>query len=333
MKIRIDGQWRWLVALGGILVPGIVFGAFSVPHAFEPGTPIKASEMNANFEALAAKLDEQANPPVAPVIGTITLEGVASALPITKFSQSIEVPMVNGVPGKMAFSEIVVQRSAGAGTPALNLAAASQSAIAQASIDLGDLTVDLENVRVTGLSIVESRGALPQEVIALTFRIVSWTWDDGAGPLTTVTYNLATGVGGGPIGVFSFGYFPPGVAPDATYTAIAGYEHRVGCAPPAIGCKPVHSRLVVRKGVGADSMGSVNAMVTTKPTSVTLDWFADDASVNNSVELEQGVATSWSITTAESGALQETVGFGYSRISWNAGITEARWDVGQNAPF
>jgi hypothetical protein len=333
MKIRIDRQWRWLVALGGILVPGIVFGAFSVPHQFEAGTPIKASEMNANFEAIAARLDEQAEPLSPPVIGTLSLDGVASALPITKFSQSIELPFVNGVPGKLSFSEIVVQGVAGAATPDLNLALAAQTPIAEASVVLGDLTIDVENVRVTGVSIVESSASLPQQVVALTFRVVSWTWDDGDGPATVVTYNLGTGVGGGPIDQFAFGYFPPSLTPDASYTAIASYQQQLGCPTPAAGCKVAYGPLLLNKRVGADTLSDVNAVLTAAPTTVTVDWFADDASLNNSVGLEQSVATRWSLTTGAGGTLQESVAFTYSKIIWHAGIKETRWDVGQNQPF
>lgn len=335
MKFRIDGQWRWLVALGGILVPGIVFGAFSVPHTFEPGTPIKASEMNANFEALAAKVDAQTNPPAAPSIGTLTLDGVVSEVPITKFSQSINVPWTVGTtPGKAAFSEIVVQRAAGAGTPDLNRTAAMGSSLKTASIALGDLTIGLENVRVTGVSIVETRAGVPQEAIALFFRAVSWTWDDGENPVTSVTFNLQTNLGGGPaVDSFSFGYFPTGVTPDATYTPVASYQHQLGCAIPAAACKAVHGPVVVSKRVAGDTLAEINAVVTSSPVSMTLDSFADDASINNSVSLEDSLVTSWTITTGEGGTLEESVGFTYQKIRWTAGITEAGWNVATNEPL
>jgi type VI protein secretion system component Hcp len=335
MKFRIDGQWRWLVALGGILIPGIVFGAFSVPHTFEAGTPIKASEMNANFEAIAAKLDAQANPPVAPSIGTLTLDGVVSELPITKFSQSINVPWTVGTtPGKAAFSEIVVQRAAGAGTPDLNRTAAMGNALKTATIVLGNLTIELENVRVTGASVVETRGGLPQEAIALFFRAITWTWDDGENPVTSVSFDLQTYVGGGAsVDGFSFGYFPAGVAPDATYTPIAGYKHQLGCPAPAAACKVAHGPIVVSKRVAGDTLAEINAVVTFSPVSAALDWFADDSTVNNSVSLEDSRVTSWSITTSEDGTLDESVGFTYTKIRWTAGITESGWNVAANMPL
>jgi type VI protein secretion system component Hcp len=335
MKFRIDGQWRWLVALGGILVPGIVFGAFSVPHTFEPGTPIRASEMNANFEALAAKVDAQANPTAAPSIGTLTLDGVVSALPITKVSQSIEVTWsVGTAPSKPKFSELVVLRPAGSGTPDLARTSSMGSAAKTASVVLGELTIELENVRVTGMGVVETNGGLPQEAVALFFRAITWTWDDGENPVTSVTYDLSTSLGGGAaIDSFTFGYFPEGVSPDASYASIAGYKHQMGCATPAAACKAIHGPLAVSKRVGADTLGAVGSLLTLKPLGVTVDWFADDGSVNNGVSLEDSLVTSWSISTGEGGTLDESVSFTYPKIRWTAGITEAGWDVAANQPL
>src|SRR5215207_8591201 len=213
MKFRSDGQWRWLIAVGGILVPGIVFGAFSVPHQFEAGTPIKASEMNANFEAIAAKLDEAAEPPGAPAVGTLTLQGIASALPISKLTQSINVTWTPGTaPSKPKLSEIVVQRPAGAATPEINRAAVQGKSLATASIVLGALTIDLSAVRLTGVTVSDARGGLAQEAITLTFGAISWTWDDGVSPVRTVEFDVQSGAGGGgAVDAFAFGYFPPGV--------------------------------------------------------------------------------------------------------------------------
>jgi type VI protein secretion system component Hcp len=329
MKFRIDGQWRWLVALGGILVPGIVFGAFSVPHTFEPGTPIKASEMNANFEALAAKIDAQANPSTAPAIGTLTLDGVASALPITKFSQSINVPWAVGAgAGKPTFSEIVVQRLAGVSTPDMNRAATTGEIVPTVSIQLGSLTVDLEDVRVTGVSIVNARGQLPQEAVSLLFRAITWSWDDGVNPVTEATFDVPLSTGSGPaVDSFTFGRFPASVTPDASYTPIAGYEHHLACSPPATNCKVGHGPVVVGKLVAGDTVAGIGALVNAKPVGLLLDAFAEDATISSSIELEQALITSWSVSTAEDGTLNESVSFSYQRIYWRAGMTEHGWNV------
>jgi type VI protein secretion system component Hcp len=335
MKFRIDGQWRWLVAVGGILVPGIVFGAFSVPHQFEAGTPIKASEVNANFEAIAAKLDEAAEPPSAPVIGTLSLAGVASALPITKLTQSINVTWTPGLtPSKPKLSEIVVQRPAGTGTADINSAAVQGRSLATASIVLGDLTIDLSAVRLTGVSVSDARGGLPQEAIALTFGAISWTWDDGVSAVRTVEFDVQSGaVGAGTVDAFAFGYFPPGVAQDDGYQAISNYRHQVACATPAAGCKPLHGPLVIRKLVSAATLGELGAVLSAHAASVTLDWFADDATVNHGVELEGSLITELAITTGDDGSLNEAVGFTYPRITWKAGDTVANWDVVAGAQF
>jgi type VI protein secretion system component Hcp len=335
MKFRIDGQWRWLVAVGGILVPGIVFGAFSVPHQFEAGTPIKASEMNANFEAIAAKLDESAEPPSAPVIGTLTLQGVASALPITKLTQSINVTWTPGTaPSKPKLSEIVVQRPAGAGTPGLNSAAVQGRSLATASIELGDLTIELSTVRLTGVAVSDARGGLPQEAINLTFGAISWTWDDGASAVRTVEFDVQNGASGaGTIDAFAFGYFPPGVAQDDAYQPISGYRHQVACATPAAGCKPIHGPLVMSKLVSAETLGELGSVLAARPAGVTLDWFADDSTVNHGVELEGGLITELAITTGDDGSLNEAIGFTYPRITWRAGNTSANWDVVAGAQF
>lgn len=336
MKFRIDGQWRWLVALGGILVPGIVFGAFSVPHTFEPGTPIKASEMNANFEALAAKIDAQAVPPAAAPIGTLTLDGLVSALPITKFSQSIKVAWVpgGGAAGKPTFSEVIVQRPVGAGTPDITHAMLAGTSVPDASIELGTLSIGLEYVRITGVSVLEPRGGVPQEAIALTFRAITWSWDDGVNPVMEVSFDLLSGVGGGgAVQAFNFGYFPPGVTADLSYAAISGYRHQVACITATASCKPTHGAVIVDKALSADTIGELGTMLGVNAHDVTLDWYVDEATVNNGIELTQSVLTEFAVTTSNDGQLSESLSFTYPRITWRAGITERRWDVLQNAEF
>jgi len=335
MKFRSDGQWRWLIAVGGILVPGIVFGAFSVPHQFEAGTPIKASEMNANFEAIAAKLDEAAEPPGAPAVGTLTLQGIASALPISKLTQSINVTWTPGTaPSKPKLSEIVVQRPAGAATPEINRAAVQGKSLATASIVLGALTIDLSAVRLTGVTVSDARGGLAQEAITLTFGAISWTWDDGVSPVRTVEFDVQSGAGGGgAVDAFAFGYFPPGVAQDDGYQAISDYRHQVACATPAAGCKPIHGPLLIRRPVSAETLGELSSVLSAHAAAVTLDWFADDATINHGVELEGSLITELAITTGDDGSLNEAVGFTYPRITWKAGDTASNWDVVAGAQF
>jgi hypothetical protein len=50
-------HWRWGVALAAVFVPGIATGALTLPHIFAPGAPIRAAEVNANFDAIRQKSD------------------------------------------------------------------------------------------------------------------------------------------------------------------------------------------------------------------------------------------------------------------------------------
>jgi hypothetical protein len=50
-------HWRWPIALAAVFVPGIATGALTLPHVFTPGTPIRAAEVNANFEAIRQQSD------------------------------------------------------------------------------------------------------------------------------------------------------------------------------------------------------------------------------------------------------------------------------------
>jgi hypothetical protein len=68
-----------------------------------------------------------------------------------------------------------------------------------------------------------------------------------------------------------------------------------------------------------------------KPHDVTIDWFADEATVNNGIELTQSVLTEVALTTGDDGNLSESVAFTYPKIVWRAGIVERGWDVVQNA--
>jgi hypothetical protein len=49
--------WRWGVALAAVFVPGIATGALTLPHMFTAGAPIRAADVNANFDAVRQKSD------------------------------------------------------------------------------------------------------------------------------------------------------------------------------------------------------------------------------------------------------------------------------------
>lgn len=44
--------WHWLGVVCAVLVPAVVTAALTLPNTFTAGTPIKAADMNANFQAI-----------------------------------------------------------------------------------------------------------------------------------------------------------------------------------------------------------------------------------------------------------------------------------------
>src|ERR1700759_3016778 len=109
--MQMRKNWRWLVAAAAVFVPGIVTGALSLPYTFSAGQPIRAAEVNANFEALRARLDAlgSAATPAAPV-GTLTLGSLLAAVPIRKFAQTASVtwPHAAGASPKPVLSDITI---------------------------------------------------------------------------------------------------------------------------------------------------------------------------------------------------------------------------------
>ena len=49
---------RWVGVAGTLLVPTLAVAALEIPNTFVAGQPVSAAEMNANFAAVKAKLDE-----------------------------------------------------------------------------------------------------------------------------------------------------------------------------------------------------------------------------------------------------------------------------------
>ena len=332
MKFRIEKNWRWLVALGAMLVPGIVAGAFELPHTFKAGTPIKASEMNENFAAIAAKLDAVTTPPLTPQVGTLSLQGGAIGTPIYAFSMDVQTPFtLAGGAAKPQFSPIVVRRDVDEKSPGYNLSSNQGKALV-ATIVLGNLTIDLDAVHIVGTAVVAPRAGIPQEELSLTFTRVRWTWQEPDQPELNVDFDLtkAGGSGSAP-STFSFGYFPPGVPTNPVYIPILGYEHTVACASPTTGCKQAHGPVKIRKGVDASTLAELSQALLHKSGVVaSLDWFKDETTVNNSLLLGDVAVTGVTLSTAPDGALSESAAFAYTTIKWTVGQAEAGWDVAKN---
>jgi type VI protein secretion system component Hcp len=328
MKFRMQQGWRWLGVLGAVFVPAIVMGALELPFTFQSGSAIKASEVNANFEALAAKFDALSGGSLSAPVGTLTLATVVTDVPIRKFSQSIDVAWTPGQPsGKPQFSQIVIERDSGEGSPVIDHTISMGKVLTSASIVLGNLTIDLTKVNVMGVSMATPRGAQAQEAVSLSFGSITYTWTEPNKPVRSMTYDLATNVGGsGVTQAFTYGYFPAGVAPDAAYVPISNFAHQI--VTPSAGAKPQFGALSVVKPVGVDTLDALGLLVTSKVGStVDVDFFADATTINNGVQLEGVVVTGVALSTDASGALSEKTAFGYQTINWTAGNVSQGWDV------
>jgi type VI protein secretion system component Hcp len=328
MSFRMRGSWRWLVALGGVFVPAVVMGALELPFTFKAGDAIKASEVNANFEALAAKIDAVSGAAANPVVGTLTVAGVVTDAPIRKLTQSVTVAWSPGtVAGKPQFSQIVIERDAGEGSPLLNLDLCLGKALASANVVIGNLTIDLTQVKVLGSVLAAPRNGVAQEAISLTYNTVTYTWSVPNQPVRSVTYDIANAVGGGgATQAFTFGYFPASVAPVDPYVAITGFDHQI--ATPAGGAKPQHGALSVVKPVDVGTLDTIGLLLSGKPGStVDVDFFSDTDTISNGAQLDGAVVTGVALSTDAGGALNEKTSFGYQTITWTAGIVSEGWDV------
>jgi hypothetical protein len=62
---RVRSRWKWLVALGAVFVPAISLGTVVLPTTFTSGAVLKADDLNANFAALKASVEQlQAQKPI-----------------------------------------------------------------------------------------------------------------------------------------------------------------------------------------------------------------------------------------------------------------------------
>ena len=284
----IAKKWRVIGVVGALCVPAIVTAALSLPFSFKAGDPIKAAQVNANFEVLRAQLDAlTAGTPPRQVVGSLTLPGIVTAAPIRGFSQAIDVPIVNPGSGqgagRPALSEVQVVRDAGDGTPPLSLVLNQQKHIATADIALGNLSVHLTDVVVSRVTTSGAQAGHAQEAISLVFSSIEWTWQVGKEAAKVISFDLAKGVGSAPGALpAAFAYFPPGVAADTTYVPITGYSHDMGCATPP--CKVAHGALSMQKLVGAETIDIIGTALSSKRTQTTaVTWFTSATAVSHSV--------------------------------------------------
>jgi type VI protein secretion system component Hcp len=326
MTFRIQKKWRWLVALAAVFVPGIVTGALSLPFTFSAGSPIRASEVNANFEALRAQVDALSGAPVRPAVGTLTIAGVASQVPIRKFTQSVTVSFSAGVPsGVPTVSDVEVVLDVGDSAPQIGQALSAGKTLATADVTLGSFALHLKNVVLDHATVGPAQADHAQETLSLAYASVDWSWQVGTAAKRVVSYNRQTNVGGSHgVTSFKYGYFAAGVDADAAYIPISGYSHDISCLSGPC----THGALAVQKSIGSETMDELGA-ATSAATGLDVDveWFLAAGTASNSVTLAKSFVAAVQLSTKDDGTLSESAGFGYAQITWKAGTTAAGWDV------
>ncbi len=343
MTFRIEKKWRWLVAAGAVFVPGIVSGALSVPFTFKAGDPIRAADVNANFAALQSRLDAlSATPSTSAVVGTLTVAGLAKAVPLHQFSMSVDVPvaLVAGAGqslGKPTLSDVSVVRDMDSASPLFDLQLNNEKVAATASITLGNVTVNLTNVTITQVA-VSGSGAQPQETINLAYQKIEWAWQSTADDMKVLDYDRSKAMAGSSATVLNLklGYYASGGTPDPTVTAITSFSHSMVVPTATAGSgsgapKAQHGAFVVRKPVSSQTLDEL-AVSLTGLAGNTADLQIYDASgaVSNEIKLA-GVALQSLSLSADASGVSDAVSLDYTQIQWLAGANQAAWDVAKNA--
>jgi type VI protein secretion system component Hcp len=325
MKARIEKNWRWLVAVAAVFVPGVVSGALSLPFTFTSGTPIRASEVNANFEALRAKLDAVQGTASLPVVGTLTLAGVLTQVPIRKLAMNLSAP--SGA--KPVLSDIEVARDLGAGTPVLNLNLNRATRVASADIVVGNLTVHLTDVGVSRMQIGGAQAGIPLEGIWLSYRSIELRYPGPTGALRVLTYDRTMNTGASsPATSLAFGYFGAGVTPVTGLVPIQSYTHNRQCPDSVVGggtCKVGHAPISVQRTVSNETLDDFGLALTAKRIAVDVQWFAT-STMTERVQLTDAVVTALSLSTKD-GVLGTSADYSYTQITWTVGASTATWNV------
>lgn len=331
MTFRIQKSWRWLVAATAVFVPGIVSGALALPFTFSAGTAIKAADVNANFEALRARLDAISVPGTGlpPVVGTLTIPGVLSGVSIRKFSQSIlgNTATLGGGATAPVLSLVEVTRDLGTGTPQV-VSALNQGQVQKlVTIVMGNLTVKLNNAVVLGLKTAPALGGHPQEVIAFNFGSIEWDYTPPGKPTQAVTYDRIARTGGGnPRTNIKYAAAAPGVTVDATFIPVTDFTQSNSC--------PAGSTTIGTTCSGKLSFGVVNVQKPMGPEvtdelarllsnavvpSADLQWFSAATTVNNRILLTNATVTALNLTSNDDGSFSESLDLQWQKAQFEAG--------------
>lgn len=346
MTFENTKKWRWLGVLGAVFVPAIVVASVNVPFTFTSGTPIRASEMNANIQALKTAIDgEGAVAPAA--MGTLTLAGFSETLSVRRFGHNLAIVVDtssgSGI-GRAQVDDIEVSFALGNTSPQLNQLVNQGQHLQQANLAFGNLLIRLENVQITGLTVDGIVDGVPLQKARIGFSLIEWTWQPAGQPSRTVFYNRSTNQGGGGGGTTPrYAYFGPGVTPDPNFIGITGYfsEQLNGGSGSTGGStgRTEHSPLRMTKtAIGAhllDDLGLVTrgAHVQTAEVQWQRAGTGGVMQIQHELDMEDVQVTEVKMSTAPNGDLTESLGLTYSRIRWTVGSSMAGWDVAGNRPF
>jgi type VI protein secretion system component Hcp len=347
MTFDIKKKWRWLGVLGAVFVPAIVTAAVTVPFTFSPGTPIRASEVNANFQTLQAALDGGVVVPQA-AIGTLSLAGITETIPIRSFGHNLRVVVdgsSGGSTGRAVVDDVEVSFALGNPSPQLNRTLNQGQHLQTANLAIGNLLINLQDVILTGLLVDGTVDGVPLQKLKVAFSAIEWTWQPTGQPARTVSFNRAQNTGSGSSDTsVQYAFFGQGVTPDSAFIGITGYTSDQGCTSTgssgAGGCARVtHSPFTVTKtAIGAHLLDDLSAVTSGRHhQTADIQWLragtGGAAVVQHRTELEDFIVTEVKISTAPDGNLTESVGMSYNRIRWTVGSSVSGWNLAQNAPF
>lgn len=332
MTFRIQKSWRWLVAATAVFVPGIVSGALALPFTFSTGTAIKAADVNANFEALRARLDAISVPGTSlpPTVGTLTIPGVLSGVSIRKFSQSIigNTAALGGVATAPVLSLVEVTRDLGTGTPQV-VSLLNQGQVQKlVTIAMGNLTVKLTNAVVLGLKTAPALGGHPQEVIAFNFGSIEWDYAPPGKATLAVTYDRIARTGGGnPHTNIQFAAGAPGsAATDAGFVRVTDFTQSNSCPAGSTtigtGCsgKLSFGVVSVQKPMGPELIDELARSVSNAVVpSADLQWFSAATTVNNRILLTNATIAGLSLTSNDDGSFSESLDLQWQKAQFEAG--------------
>jgi type VI protein secretion system component Hcp len=251
--------------------------------------------------------------------------------------------------GRPQLSTIQISRDSDVASPTLALMAATGRLIDGAQIVLagGALTIELSDVTITGFGTDSTQNGVPIEKIGLAYRRLTWTFNSGSSS-TQASFDAVRGTGasGGPLRP-NFVFFGQGVDPSAfadetPFSKLALQLTSSGGVGGggAVG-RTAFSPLTLVTGVGEETIRHLGAATlgTTTPTVrahiTALD--TNGATIDRLSYTVEGVnVTSVAIESTPTGALQETLGLEFPRISWTArsltGGAEVTtgWDIARN---